>query len=52
MLDYLYRMRNTTKDIYEYTWLPSTDPEPTVLPDNPNDDCNEALTAIIAEREV
>jgi len=50
--EYHYRMRNTTKNIYEYIWLVSTDPEPTILPDNPQDNCNEELTAIINHRIV
>lgn len=50
MIEYLYRMRNVTKSTYEYIWLPSTDPEPTVLPDNPEDQCDQSATIIEDKR--
>ena len=52
MKEFLYRMRNTTKNIYEYVWLSSTEPEPTVLPDNPQDNCKQEDTTIISTRIV
>jgi hypothetical protein len=52
MLELFYRMRNATKNIYEYIWQENTEPRPTVLPNHPLDDCDQAATAIIEERTV
>ena len=52
MRELYWRMRNSTKNIYEYVWLADTESKPTVLPDNPSDECAEIDTAIVGERVV